>query len=175
MGGFFFANGSADFAGHALDVTQIEFAAAQARSADANKRNFGIKDGASGVVRSGEPLGPMAIAHQFAHSCFDNRAAARCQHLNLGAANVDAGNLVTHAGKACRRDRAHVPQTKHADRQTHPAAPTQFSCTVDSVSKQPALTLPAVATLKSCGTHDLPYFLTNHLGGKPRTTMYSRA
>src|ERR1700678_468291 len=112
--GIFLFQRFADAAANRLNVSEVELAAAQAGSADAEKRNVGFKH-CGGRIRGGpEPGCFVAFSHKFGHSWLDDRTASAFELLNLGAAEVDAGDRIPPRCQTCRCDRSDIAESKYA-------------------------------------------------------------
>ena len=119
MRSFLVAQGGSDFAGDVIDVAEIEFTAAQAGRAHANEGDFRFFDRLMWIGGGMQPAGVVAFHHHLAHAGFDDGTAARLEHFDFRAANVDANDAMAHGSKASGGDRTDVTETEDADRTTH--------------------------------------------------------
>ena len=109
----------ADFPANRLDVTEVELAAAQARSSNAEKGNLGLHHGRtwSPWWHAAAPRREPSTSSFMPGSTIGLRPASSCS--TLDGLSVDADDRVPLGGETGGRDRSNVAQPKNADSLAH--------------------------------------------------------
>ena len=110
-----FRKGRANFRTDTTYICQVQVTVRLARSADADKGNFGIKYRLTRITGSSQVTGLHGVSYHCLDLVLHDRGLTSIDQINLGGVRVDSDDLMPCFRETSGRNNAHVTEAKDTD------------------------------------------------------------